>query len=420
MMYLGIDAGKRGNAARMLDESEKTLVKIGFEATPEGLSELLSRIAEHTSDLTQVPVAIETKHGVLVQAFLNRGFTVYPVNPKNAERFREALNAAGKKSDEIDAEVLALFLKKFLKKLRPLSPESKIIGELRMLVEFRQTLVGDKVALENRLQAFLENYFPAAKNAFPGFSSDWVLRFIEQHPTPDKARLTPKKFERWFEKNQPRVKAETRKQAIEALTAPALHSRPDLVDVESRKMLMTLASLRNVVRQIKELQKRTKELFDSHEDADIFRSIPGAADTLEPWLLSLFGDDRDRFKNIDGLKAFAGVAPVGVSSGKDKKGKPKRHVRIRRACSKNFRQAMRLYAESTMKDRRCWARCYYYRRREAGDAHETALRKLANRWMNILFRLWKTRTLYSEHIHVQNMSKKRLGEPRLIEILAHA
>ncbi|GAJ12106.1 unnamed protein product, partial [marine sediment metagenome] len=67
-------------------------------------------IAQHCQD---IGIAIETSHGAWVQALLDRGYKVYPVNPKTVEPFREALSAAGHKSDKIDRKVLAMFLATF-------------------------------------------------------------------------------------------------------------------------------------------------------------------------------------------------------------------------------------------------------------------------------------------------------------------
>jgi len=46
--------------------------------------------------------------------------------------------------------------------------------------------------------------------------------------------------------------------------------------------------------------------------------------------------------------------------------------------------------------RSTWARAYYDRRRERGDGHNTALRKLAHQWIRIIVALIRTGQPYDE------------------------
>ena len=50
-----------------------------------------------------VAVAIETPHGVLVDALLEHGFAVFAINPKQLDRFRDRFTVAGAKDDRRDA-----------------------------------------------------------------------------------------------------------------------------------------------------------------------------------------------------------------------------------------------------------------------------------------------------------------------------
>ncbi|MEV6340503.1 transposase [Nocardia vinacea] len=56
--------------------------------------------------------------------------------------------------------------------------------------------------------------------------------------------------------------------------------------------------------------------FDKHPDAKIITSFPGLGSLSGAWVLAEIGDDRDRFTDARGLKAFAGSAPITRSSGK--------------------------------------------------------------------------------------------------------
>ena len=52
-------------------------------------------------------IGIEVPHGTLVEELLERGFTVFSINPKQLNRFRDRHFPAGAKDDKRDAFVLA-------------------------------------------------------------------------------------------------------------------------------------------------------------------------------------------------------------------------------------------------------------------------------------------------------------------------
>jgi len=52
-------------------------------------------------------VAIETSFGAAVEQLLASGVAVYPVNPRNAKRYRERKSSSGNKTDRHDAWALA-------------------------------------------------------------------------------------------------------------------------------------------------------------------------------------------------------------------------------------------------------------------------------------------------------------------------
>ncbi|MFF3057400.1 transposase [Streptomyces sp. NPDC057909] len=58
-----------------------------------------------------IPVAIETSRGLLVACLLATGRPIYAINPMAASRYRERHAVTRKKSDHLDATVLANILR---------------------------------------------------------------------------------------------------------------------------------------------------------------------------------------------------------------------------------------------------------------------------------------------------------------------
>ena len=95
------------------------LEQFRIEHGPAGVARLVGRCLELEPDPAEVRVVLETRHGLLVEALLDAGFTVVPVNPDLVARRR---GPARKKDDAEDARIcclLALDRHASLKRLVP-------------------------------------------------------------------------------------------------------------------------------------------------------------------------------------------------------------------------------------------------------------------------------------------------------------
>ena len=82
-------------------------------------------------------------------------------------------------------------------------------------------------------------------------------------------------------------------------------------------------------RQIAELEAALADHFETHPDADIYRSLPGLGVVLGARVLGEFGDDPNRYTDAKSRKNYAGTSPLTVASG-TKRAVLARHVRNRR------------------------------------------------------------------------------------------
>jgi Transposase len=69
--------------------------------------DLLAAESERRRQPSEIHVAIETPHGPIVEALLERGFSVYSINAKQLDRFRDRFTVSGAKDDSLDSYVLA-------------------------------------------------------------------------------------------------------------------------------------------------------------------------------------------------------------------------------------------------------------------------------------------------------------------------
>jgi transposase len=354
----------------------------------EGLAELFARLEAH-APAGEIGIAIETTHGPWVQALLDRGFVVYPVNPKTADHFRKALSASGDKSDSIDKHVLAVFLRSCHRELRPLKPDDPAIIALRIACEDRLRLVEERTAKLNELIAALKMYYPAALGLFGNLESQISLTFLADYPTQSQMRkLEVRHFKNWLRKHQynhPGRIAEM----IAALSQPVLPVPAHLQEAKAGRIVYLARSVLALTEEIAQRDDRIGGQFALLPESDWISSLPRAGKVLGPALLACVGRDVQRFANVNEARSLMGTAPVTKSSGRS------RVVYMRRACWKFARRTLQLFAEQT---RRCcaWAMEFYQRQRASGHGHHAALRALAHKWLKIILAMQRSGTRYDE------------------------
>jgi transposase len=351
----------------------------------EGLEELCRKLSALEGSPQSVACIIETRHGLLITALLEAGFSVYPVNPKTVDRFR---NAAEAKTDPIDATILARYGLHELDRLRKLEPDSPIVQELKTLTRDQSGLIAQQTRLVNQLTACLKAYYPVALEFFGKLQQPATLAFLQAFPTLGILRTAePAEIAALLKsKRYPRPNETASRIAVKA-REPQLEADPITTRAKARLMLAIVAQLAPLADAIKDYDTEIQRLFTAHSDSLLFQSLPGAGKRLAPRLLAEWGDDRSRYASHESVGALAGTSPVPHQSGR------MRRARKRRACVKPFRCAMYQFAwQSTLTE--VWAKEFYSRKRREGKSHSVAVRALSNVWVRIIFAMWRERRPY--------------------------
>ena len=162
--------------------------------------------------------------------------------------------------------------------------------------------------------------------------------------------------------------------------------------------------MRELILAKQQVQRALNALFAQHPDQAIFASLPGTGAFLAPALLAKLGDDRERFPSAASLQALAGTCPVTLASGKRKR------VVFRHACDHEFRQIAQQWARCSRR-KSVWAIAYWQQVRPRYASEHDACRRLANRWLAVLWKLWQRRELYDEAYHLR---QRRLRSQPLV------
>jgi transposase len=404
--FCGIDWAEDHHDIALVDRDGQLLARrrIGDDAA--GLAGLLAQLAEHgdtPGDL--IPVAIETPRGLLVACLRATGRKVYPINPMSVARYRDRHTVAGRKSDHGDSVVLANVLRTDLHAHRPLPADTELAQAIAVLARAQQDAVWDRTTAHNKLRSHLREYYPAFLAAFAPVSGG-IMRpeartILAAAPTPaDAAKLTLTQLRGLLKKAGRSRGIDTEAARLrEAFRTPQMRQLPLVEQAMGRQALALLRQLDAACAAADDLEQAVTESFSLHPDAGIITSFPGLGILTGARVLAEIGDDRSRFQDAKGLKAYAGAAPITRASGKT------RSVTHRKVKNNRLNAAGYLWAFSAL-TASPGARTHYDRRKDAGDRHAAAQRNLFGRLLGCLWHCLLTGQDYDETTAFPATTKK--------------
>lgn len=375
----GIDWAEAHHDVAVMDEQGQVLSRLRIDTGVSGFAQLMALLAEHTSDVREVAVAIETDKNLLVVALQGAGLVVHAINPRALARYRERHGQSGKKSDPGDAALLADVLRTDRHQHRALPATTEHARAVRALARQHQEAVWALQTTMNRLRSVLLEFHPQALVAFPNLRHKAALAVLGAASTPALGKaLTKRKVVALLRGCGRRNDPALVEQILRDLHADALRQPAPVELALGHAVLSLLAVLTGMHSAVERLERALSEQFDQHPMAPVLRSTPGLGPLLGARVLAEIGDDPARFTSPAGLRAFAGTAPVTRASGRS------RLVRARHVRNKRLADACHWWAFA-MLTKSAGARAHYDRRRAVGDHHNAALRNLANK---LLGRLW--------------------------------
>jgi transposase len=395
-VYCGIDWAEDHHDVALAGRDGQLLARRRISDDAAGLAALLDLLAEHgetPDDL--IPVAIETPRGLLVACLRATGRQVYPVNPMAVARYRDRHSVAGKKSDHGDSFVLAGVLRTDMHAHRPLPADSELAQAIAVLARAQQDAVWTRTTAHNTLRSHLREYFPGFLHAFAG-ARDGIMRpearvILAAAPDPaSAAKLTLSQLHALLKKAG-RVRGIDAEAARlkEAFRKEQMRQLPLVEQAMGRQALALVRQLEAACASAADLEQAATESFNQHPDAGIITSFPGIGALTGARVLAEIGDDRSRFQDARGLKAYAGSAPVTRSSGKSRS-VTHRKIKNNRLASAGYIWTFAALTASP------GARAHYDRRRDAGDRHTAAQRNLFNRLLGCLHHCLATGQHYDE------------------------
>jgi len=416
VLGVGVDWAESFHDVALGRPGEGVMEQFRIEHGPAGVARLVARCLELEPDPAQVRVVLETRHGLLVEALVDAGFSVLPVNPDLVARRR---GPAKKKDDAEDARICCLLALDAYLELRKLIPHGQIGAELRAIARDDERAARDERRIGNRLRADLLAVFPAAIDLAAGdLASAVFLQLLQRWPSAQAlaaaSRQEIEDFARSARHGWPGRFAD---RVTGAMATAQLTVRPELARAKAGSIQLAAAQLLLLRAQRRQWERRMGELLlgaprtgrdHTAKDPDpgkafpggeIYLSMPGLGDRLAARVAGEIGEHPEQFTTPNALQCYAGRAPVTRRSGRSEF-----TIARRLAYNHYLGDAVHQWAFCSLRYS-AWAREFYDTKITAGHSHHAALRALGNRWLEVLWHCLRLDTPYDEAIHTANRNR---------------
>jgi transposase len=395
---VGIDGASDSYQVCVIDGNGTVLGEEKFEHSGDGIRQCIDWLLKWAGgNASLIAVAIEVPHGAMVESLIDNNLTVFAINPKQMDRFRDRHTVAGAKDDDLDAFVMADSLRTDQRCFHRVKLQEPALLRLRELSRMEADLQTDRNRLTNKLWEQLRRYYPQMLKLSPAANEVWLWDLLEAAPLPsDAGGLQLEQVKTILQAH--RIRRVTAEQVLEQVRKPALWLAPGAAEAASEHVQMLLPRLRLLHQLGNSLAKRVRGILDElcaappecerreHRDAEILLSLPGIGPVTAATMLAEAPQalqDRD----YQALRNYAGAAPVTRRSNKRKV------IVMRYACNERLRNALYHWSRnSILKDPR--AKQHYAELRQRGQSYGRALRGVADRNLAMLISMLKSNTLY--------------------------
>jgi transposase len=396
VIFVGIDWSEEFHEVELQAGSGRVLKRLKLRADLAGLTRLQEVITEEAEEPSQVVVAIEASHGLLVNALVASGYRVYDINPLTAARARQGESPAGSKSDAGDAHLLANLVRTKRQDLRPLAGDSEQAQAVHIRARSHVRAIRQQQRLRNQLRSALAKFFPGALPLLGDEPEELrdALAVLTLAANPVQARrLSLNKLraslarhgrQRNLDAKAAQIQAQLRQPQPELSSAKVLSAHSDEVSYLVR-------SLVQVRSEVALLEEQLAQDFEEHPDAKIILSLPGLGVVLGARVLGESGDDPTCYANAKPARTMPATPPSPDAQANG------RHAIGASPATGGWPTPPSSWARSAL-SASPGARRYYDQLRARNKTDNVALRALANRLVGILHGCLRTRYLYDESV----------------------
>jgi len=384
-IWVGIDIAKEVHWATGIDDRGQVVLDQQVANDPDAIDALI-RTLDALADQPVIGLDLLGGIATLLQAMLGQaGFRLVHVPGLAVNRARQATSGGQHKSDPRDARVIADQVRT-RPDLRPITADTELNLEIRLLVGRRSDLTGEQTRRIARLHELLSGVHPGLERALD-LTTKTGLSLLTRWVTPAQLRQAGRDQIRAQLASTARLPSRRLDTLTDQILAAANAQQLALPGEQlAATLIAELANEALACRdRLARLDRDLAQLLDRHPDAALIRSLPGMGATLCAEFIAQAGP-LTRFRSADALAAAAGLAPVLRQSGK---------VRYNRRPTGGSKALKRVFYQSAFCSLRAPDRkAFYARKRREGKPHHQAVIALARRRINVLWAMLHTRQAY--------------------------
>lgn len=386
-LFVGIDVSKDSSAAQGLGADGEERFSVVFAMDSGGFDQLHDAIADHSRNLSEVVVGLESTacyHINLFSFLTAKGVTAIIINPLLIANFSK-LSLRKTKTDRKDALTIAKFLIAHNDSITQMAV-SQDIQDFRDMARERESVIQMICIQKVEMKRLLQTIFPELERLC-SVTSKVMLDLIEAFPS---ARLV--------REAKPGIikKMLTRKGVDKRLTFTAADiiaaAKSSVATASPGKELI----LKGKISTLKHLEARRDELTKvlteyckalMREDFDIVTSVPGISNGTATTFLAEVGSI-EKFTSHKKLIAFAGIDPSVYQSGKYEG-----TGRISKRGNRHLRRVIWLMTITVIQHCPIF-RAFFMRKRNEGQAHRKAVFATSHKLIRVLFALLTKKNLF--------------------------
>ena len=391
MLYAGWDWASESHAVTVLDQDGKVVQRFSLRHDEAGLTDAMERLSS-IAPPAELPVAIETTSGLVVDRLVRAGHPVVPIHPNAFHATRPRWGASRAKSDPGDSFKLADYLRTDGHRLRRLKPIDTSTEELQALVRMREDHLAARVAATNQLRALLQRHWPGAAEVFARVDSEIALAFLEDYPTPQAAAHLGEARVRMFCRRHSYCGRRSAAELLKRLTAAPTAASALGPHVVAEAVRAQVRVLRTLLGTIADLDRAIGAALLVHPKAGLLEPLPRIGELNLAQIVAEVGPILDRAVDVEHACAEVGAGPVTRESGKG------RSVHFRWAVNTRARQALGIFADNS-RHSSPWAANLYAAARARGKRHPHAIRILMRAWVRVMWACWHSETPYNPALH---------------------
>ena len=398
-LIIGVDIGKKFNALALMDDQGNVLKKLPkVYNSYSGYQWIMRQIQDtvKTHRFQKVLMGLEpTGHYWRKLAYKVRSEQMDVVFIKTtAVKFQRGLDQSSRaKSDIKDAIVIANLVREG--KYCDTVVKEDVYQQLRRVVKYRERVLRNFGAAQNRLIAWLDDYFPELQDLFSKTTAKGLRALLRNCPTPREVTeaglddLTAILALASRRKKQAQLKAQLIRQAAAQSIGIAEVKESDKI-----KLQMILDDLVHFEKQKKLLQQQMAKLLNKIEYGRYLLSVKGIGVVTAAIFLGEIGEPRN-FPSASEVISYSGLDPFETESGQ---------IFGRRKISKQGRFLLRatLYRMAVSMINHNHQLKRYYQRKIKGSRRDRPLNKkealcaVAIKLVKLLFALMRDKRSYQK------------------------